>query len=505
MPHNSISASKISRSSVSSKIDIRDIIDLVELLAVLLCIPFSFYVSEYLIQNLNFFFYETEFKMFMLRYLNYYNYSWHFNILQFAFFSVLIIISWYVLSQLTSMSKMPRNNRYSSVVLHFIRGNFFILIGLIGVKYILNLTSIPVIFIITYIFISLLVTLSIRLFTIYKLRIYRSKGYNLRHVMVIADENYIGIIDKLIYQKEWGFKIDSIVSSSREIIMKYKNDIPVYSGINDIKSVLDNKVIDEVLYCKKECDEDEMRNLAEICNEIGVIFRIQSCTSNLDPMQINLKTINQNGKLALVDIPSQKLPLEVKTISDIYLSLIAMIILSPVFLLIILLIKMDSKGPVFFKQERIGLRGRKFKLFKFRTMVVNAEELLEKLKDNNEMDGPTFKIKDDPRVTKTGRFLRKTGMDEFPQLLNVIRGEMSLIGPRPPLESEVKQYERWHLRRLSVKPGITCTWQIKPQRNDIKFEKWMKMDLSYIDNWSLGMDLRLFFQTIRTFFLAPGR
>jgi lipopolysaccharide/colanic/teichoic acid biosynthesis glycosyltransferase len=179
--------------------------------------------------------------------------------------------------------------------------------------------------------------------------------------------------------------------------------------------------------------------------------------------------------------------------------------LLPVFFLLAIIIKLDSRGPVFFSQERIGLRGRKFRLYKFRTMVTDAEKQLARLKALNEMDGPTFKIKNDPRITRVGRFLRKTGLDELPQIYNVLKGEMSLIGPRPPLESEVKMYERWQLRRLSVKPGITCTWQIIPNRNDVKFEKWMKMDLNYIDNWSLTKDIRLFFETMFTFFNAGGR
>ena len=120
------------------------------------------------------------------------------------------------------------------------------------------------------------------------------------------------------------------------------------------------------------------------------------------------------------------------------------------------------------------------------------------------MDGPTFKMKDDPRITKIGRFLRKTGLDELPQLYNVFKGEMSLIGPRPPLASEVEQYERWQMRRLSVRPGITCTWQVIPNRNNVKFESWMKMDLQYIDNWSFQKDVSVFFKTIKTFFTASG-
>jgi lipopolysaccharide/colanic/teichoic acid biosynthesis glycosyltransferase len=178
--------------------------------------------------------------------------------------------------------------------------------------------------------------------------------------------------------------------------------------------------------------------------------------------------------------------------------------LAPVFFFIGMIIKLDSRGPIFFKQERVGLRGRRFMLYKFRTMVNDAEKLLEKLHEKNEADGPVFKIKSDPRITRIGQFLRKTGLDELPQLYNVFIGEMSLIGPRPPLPSEVAKYERWQLRRLSVKPGITCTWQIVPNRNNVKFEKWMRLDLQYIDNWSLYKDASLFVRTILTFFHCSG-
>ncbi len=137
-------------------------------------------------------------------------------------------------------------------------------------------------------------------------------------------------------------------------------------------------------------------------------------------------------------------------------------------------------------------------------MVSNAEELKSQLEAQNESDGPTFKIKKDPRITAVGRFLRKTGLDELPQLFNVLKGEMSLIGPRPPLASEVEKYERWHLRRLSVKPGITCTWQIIPNRNEVVFDKWMKLDIQYIDSWSIKRDFELFIRTIKTVLYGTG-
>jgi exopolysaccharide biosynthesis polyprenyl glycosylphosphotransferase len=485
--------------------DLRLVLDTLELLAIIVCIPLSYLLANYLIDNFNLPLFNMEFKLFVYQYFNYFNDSWQFDPVHFAIFTVIILVSWFTLSQMTVMARLPRNQRYLTVVVHFIRGNFFILIILLSFKFILNLTSISVIFILTYVLLSMCATLAIRVISIHTLKIYRANGYNLRHVLVIADEQYMKIIDKLLNQKEWGFKIVSIITGSEKVKMKYGNIISVYPAYQDVKKMIDNMVIDELFYCKHKADDKEIQKLARLCNEIGVVFRVQSGLSTIDPMQVSLKTVNQMGNLTLVDVPALRLPYEIKTLTDIYLSIMAVIILSPLLLTIAALIRLDSRGPVFFKQERIGHRGRKFKLYKFRTMVINAEELLEELRIKNEMDGPTFKMKNDPRITRIGRFLRKTGLDEFPQLFNVIKGEMSLIGPRPPLEEEVKQYERWHLRRLSVKPGITCTWQTMPQRNEIKFEKWMRMDLNYIDNWSLLEDIKLFYKTITVFFLSYGR
>ena len=438
-------------------------------------------------------------------FLSYFNYRWNFNLQQFLFFTILIIISWFAISRVTSIAILPKPKRYLTLFFQFVRVNFLNLIALFILKFVLNLDTIPLIFIFLFVPVSMLITFFFRVLTIRKLNIYRTNVQNLRHVIIIADSCSSGIIDKFIWQKDWGFKIDSIITQSNSIKNKYEKYIKVYNNCLNIKSILDNKVIDEIIYSKREIDNKEINYLVRICNEIGVIFRLQSCVSPADPVYLQMQKVPGNKKITLVDTPSNRMPLIIKTMADIYFSITAVIILSPLFLLIAILIKLESRGPVFFKQERIGLRGRKFKLYKFRTMVADAEKLLEKLKVRNEMDGPTFKMKDDPRITKLGKYLRKTGLDEFPQLFNVISGEMSLIGPRPPLESEVKQYKRWQLRRLSVKPGITCTWQIIPNRNDIKFEKWMLLDLSYIDNWSLTKDAKLLLKTIRSMFYASGR
>ena len=185
---------------------------------------------------------------------------------------------------------------------------------------------------------------------------------------------------------------------------------------------------------------------------------------------------------------------------DIICSTLGLIILSPVLLIVAILIKLESKGPVIFSQKRVGLNGNEFKMYKFRSMVQNAEELKEKLAKQNEMSGPMFKMKDDPRVTKVGKFIRKTSIDEIPQLINVIKGDMSLVGPRPSLPKEVAKFEPWMLDRLNVKPGLTCYWQVSG-RNNIDFEEWMKLDLQYVEDRSFLLDLKLIF---KTFFVLFG-
>lgn len=176
-----------------------------------------------------------------------------------------------------------------------------------------------------------------------------------------------------------------------------------------------------------------------------------------------------------------------------------LLLLSPVIAIVSCAVKFTSKGPIFFSQKRVGKNGQLFDMYKFRSMVVNAEELKEKLAHQNEMSGPMFKMKDDPRVTNVGKFIRKTSLDELPQLWNVLKGDMSLVGPRPSLPKEVKQFEKWMYKRLTVKPGLTCYWQVNG-RNSIDFEDWMKLDISYIEDRNLWIDIKLIFKTVFVLF-----
>lgn len=200
-----------------------------------------------------------------------------------------------------------------------------------------------------------------------------------------------------------------------------------------------------------------------------------------------LKEININVSIGYIIL---------KRCIDIIGALFGIIILSPLFIIVAILIKIeDSKGRVFFTQERCGKDNKKFKMYKFRSMVSNAEELLLELEYLNEKDGPVFKIKDDPRITKIGRFIRKTSIDELPQLINVLKGEMTLVGPRPAIPREVEQYNDYQKQRLSVKPGLTCYWQVQG-RNSIDFDEWIELDLNYIEERNLLVDIKLIFKTV---------
>lgn len=209
----------------------------------------------------------------------------------------------------------------------------------------------------------------------------------------------------------------------------------------------------------------------------------------------------QKGKEYIKVDQGNRIYLFFKRVIDILGSGFGLIILSPLFLIVAIAIKIeDSKGSVLFSQKRVGQYGKEFNMYKFRSMVSNAEELKAKLMEQNEMSGPMFKMKHDPRITKVGKFIRKTSIDELPQLINILKGEMSLVGPRPSLPKEVVKFESWMLERLEVKPGLTCYWQVMG-RNDIDFEDWMKLDVKYVHDRNFWLDIKLIF---KTFFVLFG-
>lgn len=418
---------------------------------------------------------------------------------------LLMIPVWIIALQISNAAKVPRISK--GMILFFEFAQFMVLSMLIMFLFIfafkLEFISRTFVFLFALIHLPLLFVFRYSSYNFFKY--YRANGHNTRNVIVIADASSEFFIEQILKNKEWGFRLLMIVSNSKLIKAKFGGRIKILpdKGVYHLKSIMTFDIVDEIVYSKRNIVQQEIENLVKASQEVGVTFRLQS---DLSPLSLTKTQASLQAMpfLAYTNVPSNYFGVAWKTLSDLAFSTIILIVLSPVILLIALLIKLTSDGPVFFKQVRVGLRGRQFYLYKFRTMVVNAEALKAKLMEKNEMDGPVFKIKNDPRVTMVGKFLRKTGLDELPQFFNVLKGEMSLIGPRPPLPEEVKKYERWQIRRLSVKPGITCTWQIVPNRNSVVFEQWMKLDLAYIDNWSPKLDLKLFFQTIKTVFTGSG-
>ena len=419
---------------------------------------------------------------------------------------LLIMPFWLVILYLIQITEIPRTKRYRVLFFEYLQSTIFIIILLLVSYFVFKLIETSRLYLIEFALLGFLFLFLARLMEYKVLKIYRAKGYNYVNIVLIADDSSLPFIESLLSNKDWGYRIIAIFTGSVRLKEKYEKAIILLpeeylAVLNDLMEV---DIIDEVLYIKSKVVPSEVRNVVRSCEELGVIFRLKYEDNKIN-LTNAIKTNIANEKfLTFINIPYNVYALAIKKIMDINVSLIMIIILSPVLLAITVFIKLTSPGPIVYRQTRVGLRGRQFNLYKFRTMVVNAEILRKSLEAENEADGPVFKIKDDPRVTKIGKFLRKSGLDELPQLFNVLKGEMSLIGPRPPIQEETKLYKRWQLRRLSVKPGLSCFWQIKPDRNSIKFEKWMELDLAYIDNWSLRLDFIILLKTIKTVFQRTG-
>jgi exopolysaccharide biosynthesis polyprenyl glycosylphosphotransferase len=262
--------------------------------------------------------------------------------------------------------------------------------------------------------------------------------------------------------------------------------------------------VDEVYIAGNALLQGEaMQAATRVCETFGVPFALPAYSLRLDrALPVDRRTVS-DGYLHFTNVKSQPSARVVKRMLDIVASASALWVLAPLLSVTAVLVKLTSKGPVFFRQMRVGQHGRTFNILKFRSMVSGAEGLQKALEQQNEQTGPVFKIKKDPRITPLGRILRKYSIDELPQLINVLRGDMTLVGPRPPVPKEVAQYEPWQLRRLSVVPGLTCIWQVSG-RNEIAFRDWMYLDLRYIDHWSLGQDLNLLLKTVPTVVAGRG-
>jgi exopolysaccharide biosynthesis polyprenyl glycosylphosphotransferase len=265
--------------------------------------------------------------------------------------------------------------------------------------------------------------------------------------------------------------------------------------LDSIASVLQEKVVDEIIFAVNLQELARLEPVIRHCADVGMRTRVELEFLPAAYTRIYLEKFREVQLLSLSSAPDSELRLFFKRVFDIALSGASLVVLSPLLAGIAAMIRITSPGPVLFQQTRCGLGGRRFTLYKFRSMINNAEQLRAELHQLNELDGPVFKISEDPRVTSVGRWLRRFSLDELPQLWNILRGEMSFVGPRPAVPEEVEQYQDWQRRRLRMRPGLTCTWVLEG-RNQLDFNRWMQLDLTYIDNWSLWLDVKIFLLTI---------
>jgi exopolysaccharide biosynthesis polyprenyl glycosylphosphotransferase len=347
--------------------------------------------------------------------------------------------------------------------------------------------------------------MSIRLTGGAVMRAFRSHGRNLRNILIVGtNDRSDSFAQDIAQHPEWGYRVQGFIDEQwwHQRTSKFG---PLLGGFDAIPAVLRTLSVDEVIVTLPIASfYQQMAEIVTTCRNHGIAVHSIGTFFDQEGSKRNALLTGPLGSITLHDESWDARASMVKRVADVAISSMLLLALAPAFLIIAILIKLTSDGPVFFSQTRLGYGKRPFQILKFRTMVPNAEALIKQVEHLNETQGPTFKLKNDPRITPLGKFLRKTSLDEIPQLINVLVGDMSLVGPRPlPLRDYQGFSQDWHRRRFSVKPGITCLWQIMG-RSSIGFDEWMALDLRYIDQWSVWLDIKILFQTIPAVFRGSG-
>jgi exopolysaccharide biosynthesis polyprenyl glycosylphosphotransferase len=427
---------------------------------------------------------------------------------------LLIIIIWYFSLKFFSVYASFRTQSYYQIAWKVVKASAAAMAMLSFAMYGLKIAYVSRLMIGIFFVLNLSLLLLTKGIVYAALSQFRRNGFNFRNLLIVGGrKRAVDVIKAVIDHMGAGYRIVGGISlDHNEVGKEIVGGIRYIDTIDRLKSILVHQVVDEIIFALPLTLVKDVGKHIATAEELGVSVRIlpdwQMHQQVYKPTNarvqiedfLNLPTIH------LTTTPSDNVEFLAKIVLDYLGALFLSIALLPFFPIIAILIKLFSRGPIFFKQERCGLNGRKITVYKFRTMASDAEDRRDELENFNELDGPVFKIKKDPRIIPfLGTFLRKIGLDELPQLLNVFKGEMSLVGPRPPIPEEVEKYDFWQRRRLSMKPGITCLWQCTQNRNDVCFHDWMNMDLQYIDNWSLMLDFKILLKTAVVVLTGQGR
>jgi len=411
------------------------------------------------------------------------------------------LVAWSVAAWLFNVYDVYRTRPLSTELWRIARAVLSVALLAAAGSFLVRRFDIPRLLLVLYFVFALAALLCSRLLARQLAGAVRRRGKNTRFYAVVGGgELAQEVVRSMGTHPEWGFGLAGLILDEG---CEAPEGLPVLGRIGQIGELIERQVLDQVIFALPPARLASVESAARTCQEQGVAVMVCLDLLHGGIGHMALSQLDGLPALTFSTVPSDPLALAAKRAFDVLVSATVLLLLAPFLAVLTVLIKYDSPGPVFFKQKRVGLNGREFDLYKFRSMVTDAEKRLAELRAKNEMSGPVFKMTHDPRVTRIGQFIRKTSLDEFPQFWNVLRGEMSVVGPRPPLPSEVKQYQRWQRRRLSVKPGITCTWQVSG-RNNIDFDQWMRLDLHYIDNWSLWQDVQICLKTVPAVLSARG-
>jgi len=385
-----------------------------------------------------------------------------------------------------------------------IKSVFFTILALGTLIFLFKLQFVSRIFFVIFVIVSsaFLLLEKIAVFSI--MHYVRKRGYNFRSLLIVGTgRRAASFIKRIQFHPEWGLKIIGAIDDEPGRGVENVKDIKIIGTINDISKILHRHAVDQVIFVVPRSRLNHIESAVNACETEGIKATIAVDLFDLEIARAHSTDLDGIPLITFETTVAEEWQLFIKRAIDIVISGLSIVLLSPFFLIVAILIKLTSRGPLLFKQERIGLNGRKFVLYKFRTMYKGAQKELSKVEVFNEMDGPDFKIKKIQWITPVGRILRKFSIDELPQLFSVFVGHMSLIGPRPTVPEEVVQYKSWQRRRLSMRPGITCLWQVNG-RNKIDFNEWMEMDLEYLDNWSLWFDFKILIKTIPVVLFGIG-
>lgn len=332
----------------------------------------------------------------------------------------------------------------------------------------------------------------------------RRRGVGIKRVVIVgAGEIGRTVMRTIVARPDLGYRIVGFVDDNPH---KGYTDIGRFKALgplDNLPAVLDEERPDEVVITLPWMYHRKIMGIVRECERRNLRARIVPDLFQMSLTQVNVEDLGGVPLIGVRTVSISKGALLVKRIMDVTVSAVGLVLCAPLFLVIALAIRLDSPGSVIFRQTRVGLRGRRFEMYKFRSMRMGAEEQQDMLADLNEVNGPIFKIRDDPRLTRVGRILRRLSLDELPQLVNVLRGEMSLVGPRPPVPAEVEKYQEWHKKRLEAPPGMTGLWQVSG-RSRLSFDEMVLLDIYYIENWSLWLDFKILMRTIPKVLLGEG-